>query len=77
MDQGWRSGPRLPAIPTTPECWRCAEPGKLGKANSGRVLRQVALVVEGHHIGAVLLCGACIEKRTPLNPDPLDVSHAA
>ena len=78
MEQGWRTGPKLrPTIPRTPECWRCAEPGRHGKANSGRVLRHVGLVVEGHNIGTVLLCLPCLETRTPLNPDPLTVEDAA
>ena len=77
MDQGWRSGPRhRVTIPSTPECWRCAEPGR-GKVNAGRVLRHVGLVVEGIHIGTVLLCAPCLETRTPLDPDPLHVDTAA
>ena len=70
MEQGWRSGPRhRVTIPSGPECWKCTAEGRNGK--NGRHLRPVALVVEGHAIGTVLLCGPCIETRTPLNPDPL------
>ncbi len=75
MEQGWRSGPRhRVTIPSTPECWRCSAEGQNGK--NGRRLRAVGLVVEGHNIGTVLLCGPCIETRTPLKPDPLDVQAA-
>jgi hypothetical protein len=35
------------------------------------------MVVEGRHIGTVLLCSTCIETRTPLNPDPLDATRVA
>lgn len=67
MDQGWRSGPRhRVTVPRTPECWRCTE--------TRRKLRPVGLVVEGKHIGTVLLCAPCIEERRPLNPDPLTVA---
>jgi hypothetical protein len=76
MEQGWRSGARCRVtIPKTPECWRCAEPGR-GKVNLGRVLRPYALVADGKVIGTVHLCGPCVETRTPLNPDPLDVQAA-
>lgn len=77
MDRGWPKGPRpRVTIPSGPECWRCAEPGLSLATGKGRVLRPVALVVEGHAIGSVLLCRACIEARTPLNPDPLTVEAA-
>lgn len=77
MESGWPSGPRhRVTIPQTPECWRCAEPAKTGRSNTGRVLRHVGLVVESRNIGSVLLCSSCIETRTPLNPDPLTVEAA-
>lgn len=76
MEQGWRSGPRLPKIPATPECWRCAEPART-TSNHGRVLRLYALTVEGRHAGTVLLCSPCAGTATPPNPDPLTVEEAA
>ena len=78
MEAGWRSGPRhrVTAPSRTPECWRCGVEGR-SKSNAGRVLRYVGLVVEGIHIGTVLLCAPCLETRTPLDPDPLHVDTAA
>jgi hypothetical protein len=65
-----------------PECFGCGAPGWVVERDKNvRRLTLVRVIADGTALGATLgrtlLCGECIGKLEPLDPDPLTVEGAA